>query len=84
MFEYDAESMAAAEILDKYDLSDTLRCFHGVDIYEVIDNIDNLGIDEVTDAIHNLTTDEFATYLEKHYKMRSEEVIRYAVWWGRE
>lgn len=73
MFEYDAESMAAAEILNKYDLSDTLRCFHGVDLYEVIDNIDSLEIDEVTEAVHNFTADELVTYLEKHYKMRIEE-----------
>lgn len=83
MFEYDAESMAAAEMLNKYDLTDVLKNIHGADVYEVLDCLDELGNDEISESIHNLTTDEFVTYLETRYKMRSEEVVHYALWWNR-
>lgn len=82
MFEYDDESPKAVEVLDKYDLTNLLSNFHGSDIYEIIDCIDGLGNDEITKAVQDLTIDEFVTYLEKRYKMRSEEVTRYAMWWS--
>lgn len=81
MFDYDQESKHAAEVLDKYDFSPTLRNCYGVDLYDIGDLLKSYG-GEVFEAISNLTTDELIEYLHQKYDVRVEEVSRYCIWWN--
>lgn len=81
MFDYDKESKYAAETLDKYDFSLTLRKCYGVEIGD-IKNLLSLYGEEVENAILNLTTDEFLEYLHQRFGMNIQEVPTYYVWWN--
>lgn len=82
MFDYDAESKAAAETLDKYDFSPVLKSFRGVDLYDIEKTLEQFG-EEVKKAIEDLTTDELAEYLRHKYEMGVEEVSHYYLWWNK-
>lgn len=79
MFDYDADSKHAAEVLDRYDFSSVLRNCYGVKLYDVKEWLERYG-EEVSEAISDLTTDELAEYLRQKYGVRVEEVLRYYIW----
>ena len=81
MFDYDEESKRAAEILDKYDLTDILKECRGKEVYEIEDEIKKIN-DELCEAIESLTYTEFSDYLVERYKMRIQEVIISYMWWN--
>lgn len=82
MFEYDKDSMRAAEILDKYDLSPFLKNCDGIDVY-ILKESPPTTIEEISEALSELTTYEIAFYLEKRYGMHTEEIAHYYVWWNK-
>ena len=81
MFDYDEESKRAVEILDKYNLTDMLKEYRGIEANEIEDEIKNIN-DELCEAIESLTYAEFSDYLIERYKMRMEEVIINYIWWN--
>ena len=81
MFDYDEESKKAAETLDKYDLTDILKEYHGREVSEIKDEIKEIN-NELCEAIESLTYIEFSDYLIERYKMRMEEVSISYMWWN--
>ena len=81
MFDYNEESKRAAEILDKYDLTDVLKECRGREVSEIEEEIKKIN-DELCEAIENLTYVEFSDYLIERYKMRMEEASISYMWWN--
>lgn len=82
MFEYAPECKAAAETLDKYDLSIVFKDRGIVDIYDLSDVIiEEFNEPEVEAAVEILSADEIADYLVARYDMRISEVIHTFVEW---
>jgi hypothetical protein len=83
VFEYDAESARVAAELDKYDLTNVLKGFHGKDIYEVVEKIESLRNGKISEAIDRLTIDELVLYLERQYQIGITEEVRTFMWWNK-
>ena len=82
MFECDSECKAAAEVLDKYDLSLVFKGHGMIDIYDLADVItEEFPEKEVEDALETLSADEIADYLVERYHMRTSEVIHTFLEW---
>lgn len=81
MFDYDEESKRAAEILDKYNLTDILKECRGREASEIEEEIKKIN-DELCEAVESLTYEEFCDYLVKRYKMGLQEVSISYMWWN--
>ena len=81
MFDYDEESKKAAEILDKYNLTDMLKEYRGIEANEIKEEIKKIN-DELCEAMESLTYEEFCDYLVKRYRMRMQEVSINYMWWN--
>lgn len=81
MFNYDKAAKNAVEVLDKYDFSETLKMCRGVAVEDVVERLAKCN-DKVANALHDLSIDEVVIYLFDRYKMRTEEVSKYYMWWN--
>lgn len=83
MFEYDVNAKAAAEELDKHDLTNTLiLCWKigAEDPYAIKQEIQNEAVPNsiaLFDAVEELSPDELMEYLTQKYDVRFEEVVSY-------
>lgn len=81
MFEYDELVMAAANELDKHDLSGTLKwCYDGGwrDPDDIRDGISQHH-NGLAEAVDELSDDELMMYLSAKYNVRFEETITYSM-----
>lgn len=79
MFDYDKDAQRAAEILDQYDLNETLRsCFRNGqdDVHDVIDVI-GYKFPELKEVLEDLTTEEFVDYINNKTNYGFWEYIAY-------
>ena len=79
MFEYDIGAFLAADKLDEYDFTDTLRyCSDNRfnDSWEIRDEIIEEH-KELEEYLDNLSNDEFMEYLEERYNVKFEVVVTY-------
>lgn len=83
MFDYDADAKAAAEELDKHDLTDNVaRCWRmrKTDPWDIKQFIQSESIPEhmeLFESLENLSSDELMEYLGDRYGVRFEEKISY-------
>lgn len=81
MFEYDAESCKAVELLDRLDLTEILtRCIDNriIDLWDIRDELMKDSV-EIEKAVEDLTFDELMEYLSKRYNLHFNEEITYHV-----
>lgn len=80
MFDYDKNAQKAAQTLDQYDFSKTLKDCHSVPIPQIVSSLELYG-KKVSDAFAWLTADEIATYLKLRYGMRIQEIYEFYASW---
>lgn len=79
MFEYDMDAFLAANKLNEYDFTDTLRYCYGYGLtnsWHIREKIIEEH-KELEEYLDNLSNDEFMDYLSERYNVKFEEVVTY-------
>ena len=80
MFEYDELARNAVEVLNEYNLEDSIvRCkeLGYLDVYMVRNYLETFEDSEIFGALQDLSIDEFMEYLTTRYGIKWAEIIKY-------